>query len=50
MGYEEDPDYQELKNLFKKIMERYGYADDKLFDWMLNKNSANNNTDIFNVI
>lgn len=50
MGYEEDPDYEELKDLFRKIMERNGYVDDKQFDWMLNKNSANNNTNISNVI
>lgn len=33
MGYEEEPDYEGLKNLFKLIMNKNGYIDDKNFDW-----------------
>jgi hypothetical protein len=49
MGYEEEPDYEALKNLFRKIMERNGYVDDKQFDWMLLKNNMNaDNTNMSN--
>lgn len=51
MGYEEEPDYEGLKDLFRKIMDRNGYVDDKQFDWMLKKNSLNAiNTNVSNVI
>jgi hypothetical protein len=33
MGYEEEPDYEGLKNLFKSIMVKNGYKDDSNFDW-----------------
>lgn len=33
MGYEEEPDYEGLKNLFKSIMTKNGYVDDRHFDW-----------------
>jgi hypothetical protein len=33
MGYEEEPDYEGLKNLFKSIMTKNGYIDDRHFDW-----------------
>lgn len=33
MGYEEDPDYEKLKNLFRNIMNRNGFVNDGHFDW-----------------
>jgi len=48
MGYEEEPDYKGLKELFKKIMERSGYVDDKQFDWVIKKNS-NQTSNLSNV-
>lgn len=33
MGYEDEPDYEGLKNLFKSILAKNGYSDDKHFDW-----------------
>jgi len=42
MGYEEEPDYEGLRTLFKNIMERNGYVDDKQFDWILKRNSNPN--------
>jgi hypothetical protein len=33
MGYEDEPDYEGLKNLFKVVMNKNGYVDDSHFDW-----------------
>lgn len=33
MGYEDEPDYEGLKNLFKMIMNKNGLTDDRHFDW-----------------
>ena len=33
LGYEDDPDYEMLKNLFKSIMERENYEMDYIYDW-----------------
>ena len=33
MGYEEEPDYEGLKNLFKNVMNKNSFTDDCNFDW-----------------
>lgn len=33
MGYEEEPDYEGFKNLFKSIMNKNGIIDDRQYDW-----------------
>ena len=43
MGYEEEPDYENLKNFFRKIMERNGFANDLIYDWVIKKNNQNTN-------
>lgn len=42
MGYEEEPDYEGLKNLFKNIMSKNGYVDDRHFDWFNLKDKNGN--------
>jgi len=48
LGFEEDPNYDYLRGLFKKIMETYVFPFDYQFDWTksgdnrLRKNSSNN--------
>jgi len=44
MGYEEEPDYDGLRNLFKSIMTKNGYTDDRHFDWFNLKDKNGNNT------
>ena len=33
MGFEDDPDYNYLRDLFKKVMERNNDVYDFVFDW-----------------
>lgn len=47
MGYEEEPDYEALRGLFHRIMQRNGYTDDKMFDWILKKNNQPINVHLF---
>ncbi|KAG1138222.1 hypothetical protein G6F37_010680 [Rhizopus arrhizus] len=35
LGFEETPDYDFLKELFDKVLERLGENDDGIYDWML---------------
>lgn len=35
LGFEETPDYDFLKELFDKVLERIGEKDDGIHDWML---------------
>lgn len=35
LRYEESPDYNHLKNLFRKVAEEHHYALDSVFDWMV---------------
>jgi hypothetical protein len=45
MGFEQDPDYEYLKGLFKQIMLANGYDYDNEFDWM-NKNSYSSSNNV----
>jgi hypothetical protein len=44
MGFEQDPDYEYLKALFKQIMNSNGLSNDDDFDWItkLQPSSPNN--------
>lgn len=35
LQFEEEPDYEYLIDLFDKVMQRFGYTEDLVFDWML---------------
>lgn len=35
LGFEETPDYDFLRELFDKVLERQGEHDDSLYDWVL---------------
>ena len=37
MNFEERPDYNYLRGLFRGLMERSGYQNDGQFDWILKK-------------
>lgn len=37
LQFEEKPDYNYLRSLFKQIMSRIGYDYDGVFDWVLKK-------------
>ncbi|KAL7753747.1 Palmitoylated plasma membrane-bound casein kinase [Sorochytrium milnesiophthora] len=34
LGFEENPDYDYIKGLFNKCLQRHGYTDDGVMDWM----------------
>lgn len=34
LRFEDEPDYSHLRRLFRRAMERKGYVDDGIFDWM----------------
>jgi len=34
LGFEEDPDYNYLRDLFKKVLEKNNDKNDFLFDWI----------------
>jgi serine/threonine protein kinase len=36
LGYKEKPDYSYIRQLFRKVMKRHGYRNDKIFDWDTN--------------
>ncbi len=38
LGFEETPDYDFLRDLFKKVMKNLGEVDDGVFDWMVINN------------
>lgn len=44
MGYEDEPDYEGLKNLFRNVMNKNNLVDDKHFDWFNLKDKNGNNT------
>lgn len=33
LGYEDEPDYDHLRGLFKNVMDRYNYVYDNDYDW-----------------
>lgn len=35
LGFEENPDYDFLRELFSKVLKNIGEVDDGVFDWML---------------
>jgi casein kinase 1 len=35
LGFEENPNYEYLKELFDKVLESIGEIDDGVYDWML---------------
>lgn len=35
LGFEETPDYDFLRELFDKVLERQGEKDDSIYDWVL---------------
>lgn len=35
LGFEESPDYEFLRELFDKAIQRNGETDDGVYDWML---------------
>lgn len=35
LGFEENPNYEYMKNLFDKVLESIGEIDDGVYDWML---------------
>jgi hypothetical protein len=35
LGFDEKPRYNYYKTVFKQRMEKLGYFDDKIYDWML---------------
>lgn len=35
LGFEETPDYDFLRELFDKVLERQNAQDDSLYDWVL---------------
>jgi len=37
LGFNENPDYNRLRNIFKKSMEKNRFEDDKNFDWIEKK-------------
>jgi len=37
MQFEEKPDYNYLRSLFKTMMQKSGYEYDGIFDWILKK-------------
>jgi casein kinase 1 len=38
LGFEETPDYDFLRGLFSKAIEKVGEQDDDVYDWMLLNN------------
>ena len=35
LGFEENPNYEYMKELFDKVLESIGEIDDGIYDWML---------------
>lgn len=50
LAFEQEPDYNYLRSLFKKAMETYGYQNDMEFDWLKNKRRAIGGTQPLNKI
>ena len=40
LKFEEKPDYNYLRKLFKDCMSRNGYENDFMYDWVLKKNGG----------
>jgi hypothetical protein len=37
MAFEQEPDYEYLRGLFKTVMNKHGYQNDQEFDWVQSK-------------
>jgi casein kinase 1 len=49
MGFEQDPDYEFLRGLFKSIMDTHNFICDNEFDWLLNSKTSSS-TQLVNII
>jgi casein kinase 1 len=50
LGFEEDPDYNYLRGLFKKVMEKNKLENDFEFDWVKKLNLNRSKSNIFKEI